>query len=106
MFRKKILKTYLEEGNIIPIFLDWRSQENLRGYAVLLERLKDKEDQEDIKEYELLETKIRGKKVSIINSYQKWIIRFTTGPQKGLKTQVNISYFKRSEGIDIDNEYN
>lgn len=95
----KIHKKDLKEGNIIPIFLSWNSQEKYRGDAILIKRDIDKEPPEDIKEYEFAQIgsnhiKRKKEKVSILYSYQMWIIKFINGPDKGFQTRVKIAYYK------------
>jgi hypothetical protein len=107
----KVHRKDLREGNIIPIFLSWSNQKNYRGDAILIKRDIDREPDEDIKKYEFAEIgsdHIRRKKekISIIYSYQIWIIKFVNGPDKGFQTKVKIAYYKstlygRSDEDDI-----
>lgn len=94
-----VYKKDLKEGNIIPIFLSWNDQKNYRGDAILIKRDKVNEPPEDIKQYEFIEVgsnhiKRKKEKISIIYSYQIWIIKFVSGPDKGFQTKVKIAYFE------------
>ena len=97
----KVHKKMLKEGNIVPIFLNWKDQKEFRGNAMLINRIKDKEPDEDVKEYEFAEIgsnlQYRKKeKVSVVYSYQRWVISFVDGPMQGFRTSVNISYYKKT----------
>lgn len=104
MHRKRVLKKDLFIGNIIPIFLIWKTQQQFRGNAVLLERKEEKEDLDENREYELERIRFKKNTYIIINSYQKWIIRFIDGKDKGFKTQVNISHYLRKELEEDDDD--
>lgn len=89
----------LQEGNIIPIFLSWNDQTKYRGDAVLIQRDTKNEPDDDTKRYEFKEIgsdliKRKKEKVSIIYSYQIWIIKFVTGPDKGFQTKVKIAHYE------------
>jgi hypothetical protein len=96
----KILKKHLKENNIIPIYLYWKEHKEFRGNARLIERLVDKEPPEEDKTYEFKEIgddtifDRKKDKVSILYSYQSWVIEFVDGKDKGFKTRVNVSYYK------------
>lgn len=96
----KVLKKHLKENNIIPIYLHWRDQSSYRGNAKLLKRLIDKEPSEEQKTYEFAaigDNTIYDRKkdkISIIYSYQSWVIIFIDGPEKDFQTRVNIAYYK------------
>ena len=98
----KILYRDLKEGNVVPIYLDWKQQLNYQGDAVLIKRLEDKEDPEHVKEYlftEIGDHMLLDRKKSsirIIYSYQKWIIKFINGNNKGFRTIRNIAHYRRN----------
>lgn len=98
--KHKVLKKNLKEENIIPIYLYWREQKLYRGDAILIERLIDKEPPEEIKSFlfkEIGDDTILDRKkdkISIIYSYQTWIIQFVNGKEQGFRTRVNIAYYK------------
>lgn len=97
----KVHKKMLKEGNIIPIFLNWRDQKDFRGNAILINRIADKEPEEDVKEYEFIEIGSnlqhrKKEKVSVVYSYQRWVISFVDGSMQGFRTSVNISYYKKT----------
>lgn len=99
--KHKVTKKDLYEGSIVPIFLYWNSQEKFRGNAELIKRDIVSEPESDIKEYEFKEIgsniiKRKKEKISIIYSYQTWIIKFIDGPDKGFQTRVKIAYYKRT----------
>lgn len=97
----KVHKKDLKEGNIIPIYLSWNNQEKYRGDAILIKRDKTNEPPESIKEYEFTEIgsnhiKRKKEKISIIYSYQIWIIKFINGPDIGFQTKAKIAYYKNT----------
>jgi len=96
-----IYKKDLHEGNIIPIFLSWNDQTKYRGDALLIKRVKDKEPDDDQRKYEFTEIgsnliERKKEKISIIYSYQIWIIKFVSGPDKGFQTKVKIAHFEQT----------
>ena len=97
----KVHKKMLKEGNIVPIFLNWQEQKEFRGNAELISRVTFMENPEEVKEYEFAEIgsnlQYRKKeKVSVVYSYQRWVISFVDGPMQGFRTSVNISYYKKT----------
>lgn len=99
--KHKVLEKDLKEGNIVPIYLHWKTQEKYRGDAILIKREKEKEEEESIKEYEFTQVGsnhiIRKKeKISIIYSYQIWIIKFVNGNDIGFQTRVRIAHYQRT----------
>lgn len=95
----KLKKGQLKTNNIISIYLNWKEKKDFRGNAILIERLKDPSELQ--KEYLFCEigkdSPYRKKDlISIIYSYQRWIIKFVDGPEKGFQTAVNISYYKKT----------
>lgn len=100
IMKHKILKRNLKVNNILPIYLNWKEQLQYRGNAILIKRMVETEPPADIKKYEFKEigddTVIDRKKekVSIIYSYESWLIKFVEGKEKGFQTRVNIAYYK------------
>lgn len=97
--RYRVHKKHLKEGFILPIWLNWNAQKDYRGDAILISRDIKSEPIEEQKEYEFTEIgsnkKRKKEKVSIIFSYQVWIIKFVTGPI-GFQTKVKIAYYKKT----------
>jgi len=97
----KVHKKMLKENKIVPIYLNFMEQKNYRGNAILITRLLDREPEEAIKEYEfaeigsILQNRLK-EKVSVIYSYQRWVVKFVDGPNIGFQTAVNISYYKKT----------
>lgn len=99
--KHKIVKKHLVEGNILPIFLNWQTQQNFRGNAILIKRLIDREPSDIDKIYEFTEIgsnniKRKHDKVQILYNYQWWRIKFIDGPEKGFETAVRISHYQKT----------
>lgn len=98
--KHKVLKKHLKEGNIIPVWLNWKHQLNYRGDAVLIERVQKDEPPDDQKIYEFCEIgdsslfDRKKDKITVLYSYQCWIIQFVTGKDKGFRTKAKIGYYK------------
>lgn len=96
---KLIVKKDLKEGNILPIYLNFKNQENYRGDAVLIKRLCEREPSFDQRIFEFSEieniydiNRIHNK-IQVLYNYQWWKIKFITGPEKDFTTAVKIAYY-------------
>jgi len=97
--KHKILKKHLKEGATLPIYLNFREQKKLRGNALLIKRLIDREPSETEKEYEFCEigginTERQQDKVQVLYNWQWWRIMFIDGPEVGFETAVKIAYYQ------------
>ena len=97
--KHKVLKKDLKEGNILPIFLNFKEQKEYRGHALLIKRLIKREPPKIEREYEFAEigdANLDRKQdmVQIIYNWEWWRIRFTDGPEKGFETAVKIAYYQ------------
>jgi hypothetical protein len=99
--KHKILKKHLKVGNIIPIYLNWKNQTNFRGNAILLKRLENREPPNEERIYEfkeignLIPNRIQDK-ISILYSYQWWLIKFIDGKDTGFQTATKIAHYNRT----------
>jgi hypothetical protein len=94
--KHKILKKDLKEGNIIPIFLNYKEQKDYRGHAILLKRLQEREPLKEQTQFEYHSfISSKGNDIQIIYYWQWWKIKFTTGPEKDFETAVKIAYYQK-----------
>lgn len=99
--RHKITKRHLKEGNIIPIYLNFKEQKNLRGNAILIKRIEEREPPKEQKTYEFAvigdyKEDRKKDKITVLYNWQWWKIKFVDGPEKNFETAVRIAYYQRT----------
>jgi hypothetical protein len=105
--KHKILKRDLKESTIVPIYLNYKEQQNYRGHAILLKRLYEREPPNHERIYEFYEETMQfftkkqlkgNKKVKqILYKWEWWKIKFTTGNEKDFETAVKIAYYYKTQ---------
>jgi ribosomal protein L6P/L9E len=95
-----IKRCNLKVGNIVPIYKDWKSQTELWGNAELIERLKSREPpiRDRMYEHSVINknTKKNKDEISLIYTYQWWLVKFIDGSHQGFTTALKISYFYKT----------
>lgn len=105
----KILKKDLKEGNIIPIYLNYKEQKQFRGHALLVKRLVEREPPKEIREYEFAEIgdinpDRKQDKIQVLYNWEWWKIKFVEGLEKDFETAVKIAYYQRTFWQKDNNE--
>ena len=108
--RKKDFKDPTKEdliiGNILPIYLDYKNQEEYRGHAILLEsyentnyKLRYPPEQRVYVRAEIGDGD-QYDPHTLIWSWERWKIKFVTGDNENWQTAVKIAY-----NVTTDNYY-
>lgn len=102
-------KKLLREGKILPIYVDWRTQENLMGFAKLNYRVSEPQEELPYERATVGSGKYKEPDM-VIYKYQRWNITFVDPydydpkisqqerwkylSQKNFTTNWNIAYFE------------
>jgi len=93
----------LVTGNILPIYTNYKNEEDYEGDAVLI-----KKQHANLEELPYIRIEVGGtskQEPHTINwSYQRWLVKFVKGPLKGFKTNRYISYYL-STNSNIKSQY-
>jgi hypothetical protein len=107
------MKTRLRKRAVLPIYLDYKEQEEFRGNAKLIEKYENDwyKKRHPVDQRAYIRAEIGGGNVydshTIIYSWECWKVKFLDGPSKGWTTAVRIAYFVTisfdyTSGYEID----
>lgn len=88
-------KSDLIKGNILPIYADFTEEKGFRGKAILIERSPSKwrDEKNGFIRAIIGDGNEDREGYAVMWKFQRWVIQFVDGPQKGHKTCANIGYF-------------